>query len=638
MDVKNKGNRNENIANAAKHLLEKHGICSFGVLLTEDDKELGYCYLKDGSFMFVNSKGEEINVSIVDEDERWLYDFDLFGYTHPIKLLQYNEYEMTYRLCNPSCKEYSSIYNKEWENDYYLICSDGKCQPINLESGIFEYIDKSQYVLLTYHQIDEIRNTDLYDGKCYDIYRPDVFFNKRTNEIWVCNGFIEYKKYIIINGVAPCTIVYDESMAEVYKREEEAVFCRLGGNAYLIFWKSEIAYNIDTKVEKSIEEFDEYDNYEVYLDYLVKYRITSYAKEEIIREDERCGQYEEWIPKHDVTHAIIYKSSLEVITELHLPGVYDDIVRKEEKILLKCSVERNYSSDYYYDIKRQEYVEYDAITRKLYSVADLIEKQISDDIIIEEVLNSSKVDDYASFSFGQVELDDEDEVFDCRIKIRSGKDWNYLNEEVYSSIVPHCFKYRGVAICPIYLLAIRNRERREYDLYENETKLVDKGKYSNEAIKVCKEGCRIIYSGKEKFGIIGDGRIIVPLIYDSIDYYHDYEYDMSIYIIQDGSKYGIIDNDGNILLQCEYTMIKCYYDWYGNLYILISDVNKNYSWACCDKGRIYIDGTAIPDENSIIRPSWEGRESDGDDEIYVQVNYNLQTGLFDEDEKRFKYE
>lgn len=633
MDTKEKFNRTEVIANAAKHLLEKNGIYSFGMLLTEDDKELGCCYQKEGAFVFVNDRGEETKRPLMDESERWLYDLGLVRF----KLLQYNENEMTYLICNPSCENYSSVYYKEWGNKYYIICPNNICLPINMESGIFEYIDKSQYILLTYHQTDEIRNTDLYDGKCHEFYQLDIFFNKRTNEIWECNGFIEYKKYVIINGWAPCTIVYDDSMAVVYKRKEDAVFCRLGKFAYLIFGSSEIVYNIDTKVEKTIGDFDKYDNYEVYFDYLIKYRITHYAKEEIIQEDERDGQYEEWIPEHDVTDAIIYNSNLEIVRELHMPGVYNEIVRKDNKVLIKCCVEGKYFSKYYYDVDRPEYIKHDNITRKTYSVADIVEKQITDDIIIEEVLNSSKANDYASLSSEQIEFDDEDEMFECRIIIRKENEWGLLNDDVYSSITSQCFKHRGEALCPTYLLAIRNRKRHEYDLFVNGIKLVDKGKYSNEHIQVCKEGHRIIFSNNDQFGIIGDGKILVPSIYDSIEYYHDYEDSMSLYVIQDGNTFGIIDNDGYILLKCEYAMIKCYYDWYGNLYILISDDNNNYSWACCDKGSIHIDGIAVPDENSIIRPSWVAREGDGDEEVIVQVNYNIQTGEFGEDEERFRY-
>lgn len=633
MGIKDKLYIAEEIANAAKHLLERNGIYSFGKLLTEDDGKLRYCYQKEDSFIFVNNKGEEMNVSLVDEDERWLYDFGLFGYKHPIKLLQYNEYDMTYQICNPSCEDYCSVLHGEVGNKYFIIYSDSKCLPVDIGNGSFEYIDKKQYVFLTHHQTDEIRRTDIYDRKSCGFYRSDVFFNKRTNDIWYCNGFIEYKKYIIINGLEPCTIVYDESMEEVYKREEEAVYCRLGKYAYLIFRESEVAYNIDTKVEESIEDFDKYDNYEVCLDYLMKYRITSYEKEEIELEDERFGQYEEWIPKHDVTDVIIFNSNLEIVRELRMQGVYEDIVRTGEKIFLKCSVEGKYSSNYYYDISGQKYVKYDAITHKTYSVADIVEKQVSDDIIVEEVLDTMRVYDYYVF-FEQDEFDDEDEIFDCRIRIRKGDDWELLNDEIYSSIVPKYFKYPNVPIWPTYLLAIRNRKLHEYDLYANDIKLVDKGKYSDEAIKVCEEGCRIIFSDKDKFGIIGDGIIMVPLLYNSIEYYHDYKGNMSIYVIKDDKAFGILDNDGNILLQCEYAMIKCHYDWYRNLYIVLSDKEKNYSWAYCNKGDIHIDGTAIPDENSIIRTSWEGIENDGYDEIYVQVSYNIQTEEFAKDVER----
>ncbi len=636
MELRDINNRSRDIANAAKHLLETRGICSYGMFLTEDDKELGYCYQKDDSFVFVNYRGEEKESPLMDDFERWVNNLGLDIYMHPIKLLQYNEYEMTYKVCNPSCEEYSSIYNEKDPNKFYIICSNGKCLPINMEYGYFEYIDKPQYIFLTHHQTDEIRNTDIYDRKCYDIYpyRSDVFFDKRTNEIWECYGFIKYKKYIIINGVAPCTIIYDESIAKVYKRDEDALFCRIGKYAYLIFWKSEIAYNIDTKLEKSIEDLDEYDNFDIGSDYLIKYRITSHAREVIIQEDEKYGQYEEWIPKHDVTNVVIYNQSLEVVRELYIPGFYDDIVSKQEKILLKCCVEGNYSSNYYYDINRPEYRKYDAITRKTYSVADIVEKQISDDIMIEEFLNSTKAYD-SYISFNQDLFDDEDEVFNCRIKVRRENEWKLLGENVYSSIVLHCFKYRGETLWPTYLLAIRNRERHEYDLYANEIKLVDKGVYSVEAIKICQEGCRIIFSDREKFGIIGEGKIIVSLLEEPIEYYYDYENDKSIYVIHEGNAFGIIDNDGNTLLKCEFTMVKCYYDWYRNLYILISKDNINYSWARCDKDSFYIEKAALPDNKSIIKPSWNCREYDGDDEVIIQVNYNIQTGEFNEDEERF---
>ena len=41
-------------------LLAKNGICKFGMLCDEDGEVLGYCYQKDGSFVFVDDIGEVV--------------------------------------------------------------------------------------------------------------------------------------------------------------------------------------------------------------------------------------------------------------------------------------------------------------------------------------------------------------------------------------------------------------------------------------------------------------------------------------------------------------------------------------------------------------------------------------------------
>ena len=639
-------NRSDRIIKAINNLLENYGICSFGMILTEERVELGYCYQKNGFFVFVDHGGEEVkrplmsfyNDRFMDGLLRRVYNSLGDKYEHPIKLLQYNEKELVYTICNPSCEKFSSIYSLKG-NNYYIICSNGKSVPIDLEYGFFEFIDRPLYIFLTFHDFNEIKDDGIIDNRYEEYYSPrDVFYNKKNCELFNNISVINYKKNIIISGVTPyCTIILDENMTELYRKEESAVFCEIGENAFLIFEKSQIAYNIDSQDEKKLDGLKEYDNYDVYFNYLIRFRITSYAKEEIIKENERKVQCVECIPKHDVSYVIIYDSNLDIVKELYVPGICNGIVKKEGELLVWSNIGGEFSFDFYYDINRQNYKKYDAITNKIYTIADIVEKQISNNLMIIENLDYMKANLYSAF-FNQDEFDDEDEIFNCKIKIKQDNKWLFLSEEVYTSIVSKCFKYRDISVWPTYLLAIKNRKHQEYDLFADDIKLVNNGKYSKEAIKICDEGRRIVFSNNEKYGIIGEGKIIVPSVHDSIDYYHDYKLDKSIYIIRDEKCYGIIDNNGNILLQCNYAMIKCYYDWYDNLYILVSSDNMNYSWGCCDKEGLYIDKMAFPDENSIIRPSWESRESYEDNEIYVQVNYNLQTGKFSEDEKRFRYE
>lgn len=378
MDVKNNGNRNKDIANVAKHLLEKHGICSFGVLLTEDDKELGYCYLKDGSFMFVNGGGEETRRPLMDKTGKWFYDLGISGYMHPIKLLQYNEYDMTYRICNPSCEEYCSIYNQEGGNKFYIICSDDKCIPIDLRNGYFEYIDCPLFFILSFHDYDEPMDKEIQDNRYESYYFPqDVFYNMKTNEIFNNVSIVNYKTNKIVSGVAPyCTLVFDDNMIEVYRKEESAVFCVIGQFAFLIFEKSSIAYNIDKQIEKELENLEEYDNYDVGLNFLVKYRVTSCSGDSLLHEDETGEQYWEHISKYVTTSIFVYNSNLDIVRELFVPGVFKAIVQRNGKIMIWCSIEGEHPSNQYYDINRQDSRQYDKNTHKMYSIADITDNEV----------------------------------------------------------------------------------------------------------------------------------------------------------------------------------------------------------------------------------------------------------------------
>jgi len=357
-------------------ILEKKGFRKFGVICTEDEEEKGLCYQHEGRFVFVNYNGEIIIRPLLickdEEAEFEIYKYRLLRekYNYPNLLLEYDNYDFVYRVCNPSTEKCCSIYYKDGK-EYYILTHDNKCIPVDLSSFMyFEYIDKPLYIHLSFHTIDE--DVDLYDNRYSDYYSKDVFFNKKKQCLFTYSELISYKNYLIVNCQNPtCTVVFDDKMDEMYKQEESAVFVRFGNKAYLIFEDLQMAYDLDLCETKSLEDLEQYDNYDVFLNYLIRYRVTSYQKEELW--DNPNSEYIEWIPKHDITNAFIYNSNLSIIKELKVAGLFYDIVNKEGRIMIHFYTEEDESHELYYDINGENKLEFDENIRKTISVPDLIE-------------------------------------------------------------------------------------------------------------------------------------------------------------------------------------------------------------------------------------------------------------------------
>ena len=132
-----------------------------------------------------------------------------------------------------------------------------------------------------------------------------------------------------------------------------------------------MAYDLDLCETKSLEDLEQYDNYDVFLNYLIRYRVTSYQKEELW--DNPNSEYIEWIPKHDITNAFIYNSNLSIIKELKVAGLFYDIVNKGGRIMIHFYTEEDESHELYYDINGENKLEFDENIRKTISVPDLIE-------------------------------------------------------------------------------------------------------------------------------------------------------------------------------------------------------------------------------------------------------------------------
>lgn len=364
-------------------LLEKSGICKFGILCTEDGEVLGHCYQKEGRFVFVDHNGEEVKRPLYhfsNDDIDWSAGIAInkkrinAEYKQSTMLLRYDENELLYSMCIPSSEVFSSIYNRN-DGEYYLVCKDGKGVSLSMYCpGLpyFEFVDKRRYIHLTFHNSDP--DACVHDNREYADSPSDVICIKETSEVFTDSEIITYKDYKIVCSQDPeCTIVYSDGMDEIFRREECAVFCKVGQFAYAIFEKSQLAYNIDEGKEIQLEGLEEYDNYDVSLGYLVRYQVVSHKGEDVLYEDEDEGQYWEKIPKHDLTTAFIYNSNLELENKLIAPGIFNDFVYREGKIMLWFSVEGESPRELYYDIHCEDNLMYDSNIHHNYTSPDIIE-------------------------------------------------------------------------------------------------------------------------------------------------------------------------------------------------------------------------------------------------------------------------
>ena len=366
------------IAKAERGLLSSNGFCNFGMVCTEDGEELGLCYQKDGNFIFVDYGGAETKrpLLISKSDNKWeFYSIRLLrdNYKHRSILLYYNKEELIYTTCHPSCVDYSSIYIEEYEGEYYLLTSQNECLELNLRGySYFEYIDKPSYIHLCYHTIDD--EVDFYDNRYNDYFSEDVFYVKKTNELFKRAVVVNYKDFKIINSQEPkCTVLFDENMTEIYRKDECAVFCKFGHNAFLIFEDSQIAYEINTNETKKLEGLEEYDNYDIGLDYLIRHRIITKQAEEYEGELTLEGQIVETIPKHHESDVYVYDSDLNEVGRLHVIGLFEDVVNKKGRILIGFTLDDDSSQCFYYDINDNNEKEYDEEYKGYFSIPILIE-------------------------------------------------------------------------------------------------------------------------------------------------------------------------------------------------------------------------------------------------------------------------
>ena len=383
-DIKDRLDKLRNTAFVQNKLLARNGICKFGMLCAKDGEVLGYCYQKEGRFVFVDHSGEEIKRPLYtfSNDDISFVDGFAFNmkrinaeYKQSTMLLKYNENEQLYSMCIPSSEAFSSIYNRN-DGEYYLVCKDGKGVSLNMYCpGLpyFEFIDMRRYIHLTFHNTDP--DACVHDNREYADSLSDVICIKDTSEVFTDSEIINYKGYKVVCSQDPkCTIVFTDGMDEIFRREECAVFCKFGQFAYVIFEKAQLAYNIDEGKEIQLEGLEEYDNYDVGLGYLVRYQAISHKGEDVLCEDEYEGQYWKRIPKHDLTTAYIYNNNLELVNKLKVAGIFNDFVYREGKKMLWFSVEGESPRELYYDVHCENNLMYDSNIRHYYTSPDIIEE------------------------------------------------------------------------------------------------------------------------------------------------------------------------------------------------------------------------------------------------------------------------
>lgn len=365
------------IAKTERNLLSKNGFSKFGMVCTEDGEELGMCYQKDGSFVFVDYRGEEVKRPLYkfsNADIEWVegmaFNMKLYNAKkrQSTMLLRYDDEELVYSMCNPSSETYSSIYNYN-DGEYYLVCKNGKGIHLSMYCyGVpfFEFIDKHGYLHLTFHTTDE--DESVHDNREYAGSPNDVICIKETSELFIDSEIINYKVYKIVSSQEPkCTIVLTDGMDEIYRREECAVFCQVGQYAYVIFEKAQIAYNIDKRKEIQLEGLEEYDNYDVGLDYLIRHRVITKPAEEYLGELTPEGQIVETILKHHESDVFVYDSDLNEVGRLHVIGLFDEVAIKDGKILVGATLDDKSSQYFYYDINVNNEKEFDEEYKSYFS-------------------------------------------------------------------------------------------------------------------------------------------------------------------------------------------------------------------------------------------------------------------------------
>ena len=195
-----------------------------------------------------------------------------------------------------------------------------------------------------------------------------------------------------------------------------------------------------------------------------------------------------------------------------------------------------------------------------------------------------------------------------QVEVKNEKNENILTS--YNSVLPIMFK-DALATVPYEKSVLTYKENEKYGLIDYEGKRITKPIYDSIESLLYKEGCLVVEQNR-KYGVINiRGKQMLEINYDSINadgyYEEDTKYKMAGFIVgnklDDGYRYGYIDNNGKTILQTEYNEIQRVTDIrFENGIYLIAIKNGQAGVYRNDK--------------QIIKHGYE------------HIDYNKQTGLF----------
>lgn len=598
--------------------LDKFGYSHFGMILTEAGENLGFCCQKEGKFFFVDYGGEIIPRSQkvsrekdFIEDPFWEDDGPLNGlysYNSPeiffkgfsVLLLHFKE--GIYTICNPSTSETCAVYNY-LDGDYFFLCPNDDCIAIQLYSvhtNFFEFIDTNNYIYLSFHEDHWLPN--IYDSRNNDVYSRSILFDKINQRCISISLLLEEHEQIIALCANPIgIIIFNKKMDTLYSKEGNAILWKEESLFYLIFPDCKVAYSMSLEQEIPFKGIDDDDNIDAYKDYFIKYSIYDFKGN--ITEPDKLYLKDDFY--HLVTEGTVYNSELKIVRAFKVLAEYSGIEEFEGKIRIKLETRGAFPTTQYIDVNGKNCTRYNHIYKSSFSIPESKLTRLFNDYFIIE-------------SFDLFNYLEDDDYYNCKIMEAKGDRMITLNGKTYSFMKPFAFFHsRDITLNPTYIVGIYDADMK-YDIYSNRQLILTGTYYDENLIQMCHEGRRVIFKSDGHYGIIGEGKILCPAEYDLIEPFIVNK-SSNIFIVSNGKSFGIVDNNGGLILPFEYELIMAYNDINNDLYLIVCESKNVYSWGYYDieTNSIDLDCPSEPDSNGLLHCG--------------KVRYNIKSNLFEED-------